>query len=287
MLAKREELGGESFHANENLDATALQRTIVRLSASVSTPRSSVLTLGESALKCIPEKAMEPNDAWEQTALEELIKPATSRKVKGQFMLPAKSGSELDLQPTATEGVAYLHRNPFAEGAMLYASHLWWYGADCTAWHLVVKESKFEGAYDTPKAIHAFLLKNHRRAQELVTQFKSRMKQKKESEHVKVKFTPAYVARLSDPEYIGFRFVICEKFIPGHYVTFNANNGWVNTEAGKQEDGKSRQPSAISHSQVQWSAICVTSKVSALDRPIRSSTAKTISSERVTWAKKA
>lgn len=123
----------------------------------MSTLRSSVLAFGEKALKRIPEKMLESEEkaAWEEPTLEQLQQSDAIRAVKGYFFLPPKGGSEMDLQRAGEERVAYLHKKPFAQGAQRYAFHLWW-AASKRVWHLVVKESKFEGAHETPDKVHGF-----------------------------------------------------------------------------------------------------------------------------------
>ena len=49
---------------------------------------------------------------------------------------------------------------------MRYATHLWWIRGE-SRWHLVVKESKFAGAHESPQKVHSFFLTNHRRAETL------------------------------------------------------------------------------------------------------------------------
>ena len=46
---------------------------------------------------------------------------------------------------------------------MRYATHFWWIRGE-SRWHLVVKESKFAGAHESPQKVHSFFLTNHRRA---------------------------------------------------------------------------------------------------------------------------
>ena len=49
---------------------------------------------------------------------------------------------------------------------MRYATHLWWIRGE-SRWHLVVKESKFAGAHESPQKVHSFFLTNHRHAETL------------------------------------------------------------------------------------------------------------------------
>lgn len=129
-LEKIAETGGGTYHANDKLDAKALQTTFLRLSASVSTMRSSVLAFGENALKRIPEKQLEAQEEapWSQPTEDQLSQSTASRKVRGRFVLPAKAaqeGEELKLERSEIERTAYLHKKPFAQGGQRYASHLW------------------------------------------------------------------------------------------------------------------------------------------------------------------
>jgi len=224
--------GGGSYYANEQLDAIAFQRTFSRISASVSTLRSSVLAFGEKALRQIAKKEMEPDVNWKGRE-EEAKKPEISRPVTGHFMVPDKGGSELDLKRMVMKGTArevFLHHKPFAEGAQRYAFHLlWWVPDKEKHWHFVVKRSKFEGMHDTPHAVHGFFLKNHYRAQGLAAEFNLQaLKRRDLFGDLKVTFTPAYVVEIIDSTTSSTHYTTCERLIEGSYVKYSSNDGWVN-----------------------------------------------------------
>eukprot|EP00931_Biecheleriopsis_adriatica_P122656 TRINITY_DN97663_c0_g1_i1.p1 TRINITY_DN97663_c0_g1~~TRINITY_DN97663_c0_g1_i1.p1 ORF type:complete len:680 (+),score=143.85 TRINITY_DN97663_c0_g1_i1:50-2041(+) len=235
-----------TYYANEKLDATALQSTFCRLSASVSTLRSSVLSLGENALKQIPKKQLEAEDLWKKMSEEERCKPPTSHKVSGNFMLPDAGASELELKPKGVKREAWMNEKPFAEGAQRYAFHLWWLvPAKKKTWHFVVKESKFEGMHDSPQSVHGFFLKNHRRAQAMAAEFNAAAEKKKaEFQDIHVQFTPSHVVELTDAKNKKF-YTTCEKFIDGKYVKYNANDGWVNQALLEERPGETA--AAFSH----------------------------------------
>lgn len=248
ILKNLADVGGGSFHANVKLDASALQLTFCRLSASVSTLRGTVLEFGEAALRPLPQRPREAEDLWQTASREELLQRKVCREVTGYIMLPAPGGSELDLEPRGEKRTAFLHEKPFGEGALRWAFHLWWTvpaKEKTRCWHLVVKESKFEGAHDSAQKVHGLFLKTHRRAQALAKDFDAELELAGRGD-VKVSFTPAYVIQLSDPQKGGgLRYVTAERYIPGPYTKFNANDGYVNLLTAKDPAGQTA--AAFSH----------------------------------------
>mmetsp|Transcript_3555 Transcript_3555/g.10166 ORF Transcript_3555/g.10166 Transcript_3555/m.10166 type:complete len:682 (-) Transcript_3555:35-2080(-) len=234
--------GGGTFTCNDRLDTKILKETFSRLSAMVSTLRSSVLMFGEKALKPVPPKELEPVDAWREMSQEERVKPEVSREMAGHIMLPPADNPKGELAAAKGDARrAFLHWKPFAQGAQRYAFHLWWLAMSQGVekkWHLVVKESKFEVSQDTPQKVLNLFLTNHRRAEEMAKEFNKAL-EKALRGSFKVDVAPAFVFRLRDAgKESEVRYLTAERFISGNYVKFNSNDGWVNELAADEEGGK-------------------------------------------------
>jgi len=204
---------------------------------------------GEKALSPLPEKEMEPESAWEKVPHEQLLVDSISQELSGHIMLPPKENPRGDLQAIGDQRRCFLHRKPFAMGALRYAYHLWWKamsrGIEKT-WHLVVKESKFAISEECPQQVLSFFLSNHRRAQGLAAEFNLKLKEEVGEAESQVDFVPAYVFQLSDAsKKSGFRYVTAEKYIAGAYTKLNSNDGWVNPLA--EGTAVARVAAAFSH----------------------------------------
>jgi len=129
-------------------------------------------------------------------------------------------------------------------GALRYAFHLFIPHVERKReLHLVMKESKFDIAQDTPQQAQGAFLDNHRRAQELEKEFNAACASPAEGGGdgpsriaPLVSFVPAYVIEISDDKAKGgFRAVTAERYIPGRYVKMNGNDGYVNCDDVDQE----------------------------------------------------
>jgi len=258
VLQRLAEIGGGEFHSNQ-LDVGALRQTFRHLSVSVSTLRSSVLTHGETALAPLPPREMEPEDAWESQ--EKSLSEVTSAWI----MLPGKETGSLEAQGDARK--VWLHKKPFAAGALRYAMHFFisreqQNKRDERGLHLVVKESKFVSACSTPQQVHVAFLANHRRAEGLARAFNECVEGRlgeERSKLFKVQFTPAFIIQLRDvATESGYRYVTAEKYIPGVYMKFNGNDGYVNTS--KDTKDIANVVAAFSHftfDQTEGAELCV------------------------------
>ncbi|CAK0864732.1 unnamed protein product [Prorocentrum cordatum] len=234
--------GGGSFHHGCDAGiADHLQGIFCRLSASVSALRGTLLELGDEALKPLPAKLLEAPEAWKtasQKELDDISQPCWSWPC-----VETPGSSSGSLVPQGDGKRMFLHRQPFAQGALRYAFHFRSVQG-CPAEpggkvvHLVVKESKYATGHRSPEDVRKFFLQNHRRAEELAREFNQAVRSMKERDKDEsaireIQFVKAHVMQISDPaEDSAFRYVTAEKYIPGPYMKFNGNDGFVNRVSG-------------------------------------------------------
>jgi len=68
---------------------------------------------------------------------------------------------------------------------------------------------------------------------------------------------PAYVIQISDGSDMGFRYVTAERYIPGSYVKFNGNDGYVNEDVEGEVGGIVAAFSHFSFDHTDGREICV------------------------------
>jgi len=234
--------GGGTFHDSRAIDGAKLRSIFGMLCTSVSTLRSTLLAFGEEASKPLPARELEPPDVWRTASPKELQE--MSQPCWAWPMLESTESQSGDLVPRGEGKKMFLHRKPFAQGGLRYAFHFRSgrsysqedeRGKDM---HLVVKESKFATKHKSPEDVHKFFLENHRRAQVFALAFNQAVASiavdgLRDSRAAKVEFVPAYVMQISDASAeSGLRYVTAERYIPGTYVKFNGNDGFVETAVG-------------------------------------------------------
>lgn len=235
--------GSGRFFDNQTLDASMLRHAFLKLSEVVTTLRTSVLTFGAAALEKLPPRDMEPQDAWQsacEAEREQMAEPHWAWIMIGEDAPSSSSSSSKaisdgsgGLRPVGDARLVQLHKKPFAQGGLRYAFHVF---TDPDL-HLVVKESKFKVKHSSPQEVHTAFLETHRRAEALAKSFKQACKgfahnpvaEAALARAMAVNFTKAFVIKITDETTeSGFRFVTAERYIPGVYIKYNANEGWVN-----------------------------------------------------------
>lgn len=274
--------GDGTFLDNPTLDAAELRGAFQQISTHVSTLRTSVLTFGSAALVPLPPREMEEPEVWEKA-------PPSEWETLGNphwawLMLDddgTSSSSSASPRPSCSDSAptggalkvvgeprrVIYHKKPFAQGGLRYAFHLFLSPTEGKRdMHLVVKESKFKGTAGSPQEVHRLFLSTHRRAEAFAKAFNRSCKgivadgggSLAMASRCATKFVKAFVVQIDDPAVAGgFRFVTAENYIPGRYVKFSDNNGWVNELA---ESGPAEVAGAFSHftfDQTEGAELCV------------------------------
>ena len=247
-LQRLAHIGGGTFHDSKSIDAEKLRSIFGQLATSVSTLHGSLLAFGEEALTPIPAKELEVSPGSWRGSPEQLRQRA--RPCWAWLMV--EEGGQLLTRGDAR--LMYLHHKPFAQGALRYAYHAQSAHGYCddpvsgSRFHLVVKESKFAIKHKSPKDLHKYFLQNHRRAQDLAKVFNRALEALGAEAHPRVDFVPAYVVKISDESQdSGFRYVTAERYIPGSYVKFNGNDGFVSLHKGGEAEVAAGVAAAFSH----------------------------------------
>jgi len=250
--------GHGEFHENMDMNPGQLRGTFMQLFSAVSTLRTTVLAYGAEALVPLPPREMEEQECWRGASAEQ--RAAMAEDFWAWLMLGDDDSAAarnkdsgtlqseiMDLKPRGEAQQVSLHKKPFAAGGLRYAYHLFLatpgQKGQQKQMHLVVKESKFKSKHSTPQEVHRYFLSNHRRAEVLAKKFNSACKgiipaadgHDAIVARTLIKFVPAFVIKIADASTdSGFRFVIAERYIPGIYVKFNSNEGFVNQLADEE-----------------------------------------------------